>query len=351
MARINPDQLDAALKRGLHPIYLVSGDEPLLVQEAGDQIRTAVRRAGFSERELYHVDTGFDWGQIKMSANSMGLFAERKLLEVRMRSIKPGDAGIEMLKSWCNAPTEDRILLLITPKLDRSAQKSVWVKAIEAAGAVIPVWPINDQQLPRWLMQRMQQSGIKADRPAMELLASRVEGNLLAATQEIEKLKLINDGSVIDAATMADAVAESARYDVFALVDKALSGNAQGTALSLQGLRAEGIDATLVLWAVSREIRTLDSLQQALQQGQSLDTVARQHGVFEFRLPLIRNVLQRLQPADLRLLIRLCAQVDRSIKGMAGDNPWSGLLEICLRISGNPCLDNRSLTTVMKTWR
>lgn len=343
MAKINPDQLETALKRGLLPVYLVSGDEPLLVQEASDRIRAAARGADFNDRELYHVDPGFDWGQISMSVNSMGLFAERKLLELRMRSAKPGDAGVDVLKRWCSAPTDDRILLLITPKLDRNTQKSAWVKAIEATGAVIPVWPINEQQLLRWLTQRMQQAGIKADRSAMELLARRVEGNLLAATQEIEKLKLINDGSTIDAAAMATAVAESARYDVFTLVDKALAGNPRGTARTLQGLRGEGIDATLVLWAVSRELRTLDNLQQAMHQGQTLEAIARQHGIFDFRLPLIRNALQRLQPTQLRFLLRLCAQVDRSIKGMAADNPWSGLLEICLRLSGTACLDDLAL--------
>ncbi len=344
MARINPDQLDAALKRGLLPVYLICGDEPLLVQEAGDRVRMAARQAGFSERELYHADTGFDWGQILMSANSMGLFAERKLLEVRLRSTKPGDGATEMLKHWCKSPADDRILLLIAPKLDRSAQKSGWVKSIEAAGAVVPVWPISEQQLPRWLMQRMQQAGIKADRAAMELLASRVEGNLLAATQEIEKLKLISDGSVLDAATMASAVADSARYDVFTLVDKALAGKARSATLTLQGLRSEGIDATLVLWAISREIRTLDNLQHAIRQGQALEAIARQHGIFDFRLPLIRHALQRLPSSELRVLIRLCAQVDRSIKGMAGDNPWRVLLEICLRLSGTAYLDDRCLT-------
>lgn len=347
MAKLSPEQLPQSLQRGLAPVYLVTGDEPLLVQESCDAIRAAARQAGFHERELFHTDAGFQWPQLLQSANSLSLFADKKLLEVRLHNGKPGDAGSQVLQEYCNAPSADNLLLVVSPKLDKSAQNSPWYAALEAVGAVVTVWPIGVKQLPRWIEQRLQRAGIRADSQAVDLLAGRVEGNLLAAVQEIEKLKLVAENGMIDAATMAQAVVDSARYDVFGLVDKALAGHAQAAATSLNGLRGEGTDAMAVLWALSREIRALTALKLAQSEGQKLEFVARKHGIFETRLPLIRGALQRLSIGTLRLLLRECGQTDRTVKGMAQGDPWQVLLDIVMTLAGVRTLDNSSLKTLL----
>lgn len=347
MAKLSPEQLPQALQKGLSPASLITGDEPLLVQESCDAIRAAARKAGFSEREIFHTDAGFQWPQLLQSANSLSLFADKKVLEVRLHNGKPGDAGSKILQEYCAAPSPDNLLLLICPKLDKATQNSKWYSAIEHIGVVVTVWPIGVKQLPRWIDQRLQRAGIKADSHAVDILAGRVEGNLLAAVQEIEKLKLLTDNGMIDAQTMAHAVVDSSRYDVFGLVDKALAGHAAAAATNLNGLRGEGTDAMAVLWAMTREIRALTALKMALSDGQKLEFVARKHGIFESRLPLIRSALQRLSIGTLRLLLRECSYTDRTIKGMAKGDPWQALLDIVLSLAGVRTLDNRSLKTLL----
>ncbi len=334
MPKINSDQLEQALRRGLRSIYLVAGDEPLLVQEACDRIRQTAREGGFTEREIYHTDPHFSWGQLSASASSLSLFADRKLLEVRLHSSKLVDAGAQVFKAFCERPVEETLVLVSAPKLDRGAAKSGWVQAIEKCGLLVTVWPVSEQNMTNWLRQRLQRTGLEADRAALEILKSRTQSNLLAAAQEIEKLRLLDHQGVIDASTMAHAVADSARFDVFSLVDKALLGDPQGVATHLQGLKAEGSEVTVILWAISRDIRALAALKHAQHRGLTLESVARQHGVFDFRLPVVRGALQRLDQQQLRTLIRLCAYVDRCIKGLESDDPWTGLLEIGLRVAG-----------------
>src|SRR5690606_34729471 len=219
MPKLRPEQLGAALAKQLAPIYLVSGDEPLLIQESCDQIRAAARKNGFSERELYHVETSFDWNQLLSAANSLSLFAEKKIIELRMPSGKPGDKGGKILQEYAESPAPDNLLLIITEKLDGAVQKSKWFKAVESFGQHIQVWPVTAAQLPRWIGLRLQSAGLRADSDAIDLLVSRIEGNLLAAVQEIEKLKLLADNNHINYELMASVVADSARYDVFGLAD------------------------------------------------------------------------------------------------------------------------------------
>ncbi len=334
MAKLRPDQLAGTLKKGLAPIYLVSGDEPLLVQEACDAIRQAARQAEFGERELYHADAGFDWGLVLSATNSLSLFAERKLIELRIDKGKPGDKGSKALVEYCQNPGEDNLLLIITPKLDGAQQRSKWFKAIEKTGTFVQIWPITPQQLPRWIGQRLQAAGLKADSQATEILASRVEGNLLAAAQEIEKLKLLSHGGFVSAELMASVVADSARYDVFGLVDKALHGDARGAVRTLNGLKGEGTDATVVLWALAREIRTLAQVAHAVSQGQNFDWAAKQSGVWDKRKPLIQTALRRFRPLQLQQLLRKANAIDKAIKGMRRADPWDELMDLTLNLTG-----------------
>ena len=335
MAKLRPEQLPQALERQLAPIYLVSGDEELLIQEACDQIRTTARAAGFLERELYHNDKNFDWGQVLAAANSLSLFADKKIIEVRLPTGKPGTEGAKaLLKYTTNGGSEDNLLLLVGAKLDGSAQRAKWFKAIEAAGIFVQIWPIGPQQLPRWIEQRLRFANLRADSSAIDILASRVEGNLLAAAQEIEKLKLLAEKGIVSAELMSACVADSARYDVFGLIDKALLGDARSAVKNLHGLRGEGTDATVVLWALARELRTLAQMAHLIQQGKGFDMAARQSGVWDKRKPLIKNALQRLREPQLQQLLRAANGIDKAIKGMRKAAPWDELLGLTLNLAG-----------------
>lgn len=227
MAKLRPEQLSSALQKQLAPIYLISGDEPLLVQEACDQIRSSARQQGFNERVLYHGDKSFDWSQLLSEANSLSLFADRKILELRIDNGKPGDAGSKALVEYASQPSEDNLLLIVTPKLDGNAQRSKWFKALDKVGVTVQIWPINEQQLPHWLEQRLRTAGLNADRDTISLLAAQVEGNLLAAAQEVEKLKLLAPEGQVTPEMVSGMVTDSARYDVFSLIDKALHGDSR----------------------------------------------------------------------------------------------------------------------------
>lgn len=334
MSKLRPEQLGQALSKNIAPIYCVSGEELLLVQEACDAIRQAARKAGFSERELYHCDASFDWGQVLTAANSLSLFAEKKIIELRLPTGKPGDKGGKVLQEYAQSPAPDNLLLIVTEKLDGATQKSKWFKAIEDVGVHIQVWPITGPQLPRWIGQRLQQAGLHADSSAIDLLAGRVEGNLLAAAQEIEKLKLLTSDKVISYELMASAVADSARYDVFGLVDKALHGDVRAAVKTLQGLKTEGTEPINILWALTRDIRHLVQISLSTSQGKSFELAARQAGVWDKRQPLIRAALQRLKPAQVQQLLRKANGIDKAIKGMRNAEPWDELLDLTLNIAG-----------------
>jgi DNA polymerase-3 subunit delta len=334
MAKLRADQLDGALKRQLAPIYLVSGNEPLLVQEACDAIRQTARSQGFNERERHNVDNSFNWEELLASANSLSLFAERKIIELRIDNGKPGTEGGKALATYAQHASPDNLLLVVMPKLDGTSQRTKWFKALEQAGAFIQVWPIAGPQLPRWIEQRMHAAGLNADTGAIDLLCSRIEGNLLAAAQEIEKLKLLAPDGQITAETIAGTVADSARYNVFDLTDKALHGDARGAIKTLQGLRGEGTDATVVLWALAKEVRTLANLAQAQQQGQNFDWACKNAGVWDRRKPLMQNALRRFKLAQLHMLLRKANGIDKAIKGMRTASPWDELMDLTLNLSG-----------------
>ncbi|QIL89739.1 DNA polymerase III subunit delta [Microbulbifer sp. SH-1] len=330
MARITPRQLGQNLRQSIAPIYVVTGDEPLLVQECCDSIRDAARKHGFNERDLLHGENNFDWGQLLSAAGSLSLFADKKIIELRLPGGKPGDKGSKALQEFASMANDETLLLLVLPRLDRAQLNSKWVKALEERGVLIQIWPVDASEMPRWIHERLRSAGLDAEPEAIQILAERAEGNLLAASQEIEKLKLLARDSVITADTMSNAVASSARYDVFGLIDKALAADAAGAVRTLQGLRAEGVEAAVVLWAIAREIRTLLETQQKLDQGQPINRLVR----IQKRQPLIQAACQRLRPRQLENFLLRARAVDNAIKGGRDMDPWAGLLELTLNLSG-----------------
>jgi len=342
MPKIRPEQVAATVKKSLAPVYFVFGDEPLIVQESCDAIRTAAREQGFIERELYHTDAGFSWDELYNSANAMSLFADKKIIEIRVHNGKPGDAGGKAIAEYCASPNEETLLLIVSPKIDARSQKSKWFTAIENCGASIQVWPIGPQQMARWVDQRMKRAGLNADSEAIDILCAKTEGNLLAAVQEIEKLKLVAEGTLIDAHTMTTAVTDSARFDVFGLVDKGMHGDSRAAAHSLQGLRGEGSEPLSLLWALAREIRALNNIREAIDSGEHFDRAAQRNGVWEKRKPLFKGALSRLKTRQLHDLIRKAALADRAAKGMANGDVWNILLDIVLGLAGTRVLSAKN---------
>lgn len=330
MARISPRQLTQNLQRGLAPIYVVTGDEPLLVQECCDSIRAAASQQGYSERELLHGERNFDWEQLTAAAGNLSLFANKKIIELRLPGGKPGDKGSRALQKFVSMGNRENLLLLVLPRLERAQLNSKWATALERAGVLIQVWPVDAAEMPRWIQQRLQSAGLDSEPEAIQILAERVEGNLLAARQEIEKLKLWSDGAPISAETMRQTVFNAARYDVFDLIDKALAGNATAAVRALQGLRSEGIEAPVVLWALAREIRKLLEIQPQLAGGQSIARLV----PVQKRQPLLQAACGRLQRRQLESLLLRARRVDSAIKGDKTSDPWAGLLELTLNLAG-----------------
>ena len=330
--KLKAQQLASSLQKGLAPIYLISGDESLLVQESCDVIRSECRKQGFSEREVFHAEGQFNWDDVLLSANSLSLFSDKKLIEVRFKTSKLGKEGSEAIHQYLQSPSPDAIVLLILPKLDAASTRSKWYKSVESIGITLPIWPVERSALPRWIQQRLQEQGLKASDDAVEFLADNVEGNLLAAKQEIEKLRLLSNDDFIDLATMMSLVSNSSRYTVFNLVDKCLSGNPQAAIRTLQGLKGEGIEITLILWSLSREIRTLHRIQFAIQQGLPASQVMRNERIFESRQRLFQQALTRLPLRKLETLLRRARSIDQSIKGIKTESPWMQIEQLALHM-------------------
>lgn len=328
--KVRPDQLAQQLSRELAKIYFVTGDEPLQVMESADAIRAQARQLGFSEREVMDADSGFDWSLLLDAANSMSLFAEQRILELRMPSGKPGKQGSQALLDYAQRPADDAVLIITAGKLEGSAKNSKWFKALDQAGAVVQCWPVPPHELPRWVEQRMAAKGMRAERDAVALVVERVEGNLLAAAQEIDKLFLLYGAGHIDLQQVTAAVADSARYSIYDLVDSALVGDLPRTSRIVGGLRNEGVEPVLVLWALSRDLRMLTGVAQA---NMSQDAALAKAGVWENRKALLRKALTRHSAPRWQHFLRRCARIDRVIKGVEPGRAWDELLALSTQIA------------------
>ncbi len=332
--RVYPEKLSSHLASQLAPAYLLSGDEPLQSGECADAIRAAARAAGHTTREVLEAGNGFAWHRLEAEAAAFSLFAEKKIIDLRIPNGKPGAEGGRAIVAYCSNPPPDTLLLLTLPKIDRQQQNSKWFKAVDKLGAVIQVWPIDAQRLPAWIEQRLQQVGIQPTREAVRMLAERTEGNLLAARQEIEKLLLLQGEGPLDADQLTAAVTDSARYDVFELVDTALRGEAQRCVHILDGLRGEGVAPPIVLWALHREIRSLAQISADIAKGLSPDHAISRARVFAKRTGLVRQGLARLRTVQWLALLDRCHLADKTVKGVGHRQPWLLLEDIVLTVCG-----------------
>ncbi len=332
--RLKPFELSQHLSSPLKPIYWVSGDEPLQLGEACDAIRAAARNQEYGVREIYHVDRDFQWQQLTAAAQSLSLFSERRLLELRLNGAKLDDAGRSALVEYASRPPEDTVLLISGAKLEASVSKAKWFNEVMNQAVLIQVWPVEHGELPAWIGRRLQQKGFQATAEVARFLAERVEGNLLAAVQEIEKLFLLTGGGRLDMESVVAAVSDSARYDVFVLADACLAGNGARVARIVTGLEEEGVAPTLVLWSLAKDARTAALLAFAQSQGQALEALFPRMGVWDKRKPLFHKALGRFRAERWQDLLRLCTRVDKVIKGQAPGNPWQELLQLALRMAG-----------------
>jgi len=327
--------LKAHLSKPLAPLYVLSGNEPLQMRKCADLIRQAAIKAGFSERQRMSVNAQFQWQDLLQEAASMSLFGDKKIIDLVIESGKPGTEGSKVLAAYAQQPSIDNILIIHLPKLDANQKKSKWFKALDKAGAILQIWPIEDQQLIQWLNTRLRAKGLNPEPALAPLLAEHIEGNLLAAQQEIDKLFLIHGPANINCEQLLEAVTDSARFDVFKLVDSALEGKTQRSLRILQGLKSDGTASAIILWALSREIRMLCQIAQQANQGQSIQRIIQsRHDIWPKRKPIVRQGIARLNLHSWQQLLQTCQRTDQAIKGISNENPWLLLHLITANLSG-----------------
>ncbi len=325
--RVSIEQLPHTLEKSLAPVWLIAGDEALLTGEAADAVRARARAEGFTGRELFVTDKSFDWSELLASSRTLSLFAERRILEIRMPSPRPGKEGGAVLAKLAATPAPDNLLLVVTTRPERETWASAWFKAFEKHGVFVQSRPVEIGRLPQWIADRAARYGLTIDAEGAQLLAERIEGNLLAAHQEIEKLALQHAGGRIGADEVRTAVANSARYDVFQLGEAALDGDAPRSLRILEGLRAEGAEPPLVLWALCRELRALaDARNGALPPAYGQQA--------ERREALLKRAVHRTSGQALEPLFAGAARVDRQIKGLAQGDPWTSLTGLVATLAG-----------------
>lgn len=310
------------------------------MQEAADKVRLHFRKHGFDERDVFTVDKSFDWQTFHHTTNNLSLFAEKKILELRFASAKLDDLAKKALHQYFEEPKADFILLISSPKLEAATLNTKWFKAIESQSALVQIWPVNRDGLAAWLEQRLLQENIRTDSTALQLLMDKVEGNLLAAMQEIEKLKLLaGAGSTeqinLDANTVMQVVADSSRYSVYNLIDATLSGNLSRSQKILAGLKSEGMFPLIILNAIIRELRSLLPMVEKKEQGQGVNAVMQTARVWYNRKEPVGRALQRLSTNELWQLLEHAKLIDQSIKGLSPLNPWLEMSRLLIKLSGH----------------
>lgn len=360
---LSPERLTAQLAAGpLRPAYLIAGAEPLRVLEAADAVRAKARAEGIGEREVFEADSrGFDWNALAASLHAPSLFASRRLLEVRLPTAKPGKEGAELITAFCADPPPDVVLLIVGDEWSRQ-HGGKWSEAIGRIGQLVVAWPVKPHELPEWIERRLRSRGLRADRDAVQRLAERVEGNLLAAAQEIDKLALLladnavaqsttvtppfprgesdegaragSEGGTITAEMMESLVADAARFDVFRLVDAAMNGQGAQAARMLAGLRTEGVAVPALLGMVAMELQRAATLAQVQARGGNLAAEFKAQRIWESKQAAYKRALSRHDTARWERFVAALGRVDRSAKGRAEGDAWQLLERVILAVAG-----------------
>ena len=332
--QLRAEQLEAHLRKGLAPLYVIHGDEPLLALEAADAIRAKARAEGYSERDVHLVERGYDWSRLAASAASLSLFATRRIIELRVPSGKPGTDGAEAIGAYCARLPEDTLTLVTLPRLDRAGRNSAWFGALAAAGVVVNVFPVDRKQLPLWIGARLARQKQRASEAALAFVADCVEGNLLAAHQEIQKLSLLHPPGELSFEQVRDAVLDVARFEVSQLSEAMLAGDRVRLARVLDGLAGEGEAPPRVLWVMAEDVRAVARVQAGLVTGRNVADLLREARVWgDARQRLVGTAARRMAREALEAALAHAAAIDRTIKGLAKGNPWDELLRLGLRFA------------------
>lgn len=335
MVQTNPHDPTAALRNGLQALYVIHGEEDLLRVEALDHIRAAAREHGYLNREVISVDAKFDWSELRAASQSVGLFAELKLLEIHIPGGKPGKEGGEALQQLAERLPEDTCVVLMLPKLERAQTQAKWFTALARQGTVVEARAVTAQALPQWIRQRLDRHGLDIEAEALTLFAERVEGNLLAAKQEIDKLALLHPaGHRVNMADAEAAVANVARFDVFQLASAWMGGDGARLLRLLEGLEVDGEEPVLLLWAVSEDIRTLIRLLAALKQGQNVASLRSSLRLWGDKQTLAPLAVQRIGIKRLLAALQECARIDRQIKGAEDGAAWPQFKNLLMSLAG-----------------
>lgn len=327
------EQLEADLARRLASVYLVSGDEPLQTMEASDAIRRTARSKGYLNREIFHVESSFDWNLFREAADSFSMFDEQKVLDLRFSS-KPDKAAASALSAYATRPSPDSLLLLTLPKLSLKEQGENWFLALDKMGVFIQVWPIQSDKILRWLDRRLNARGLLADDSGLHLLAARVEGNMLAAAQEVEKLHILYGSGRLTDEQILKSVADNARYDIFDLGEAVVKGEAARSCRIIRALAAEGIAAPVVLWVLTRETRLLIQLANMTKTGTGLEDAFLQLRIKDKNRKLhYAAALRRLELKNLHLALLSASRTDRMIKGLVKGDAWDSLVKLAMLIA------------------
>jgi DNA polymerase III subunit delta len=332
--QLRAEELGRHLARSLAALYVIHGDEPLQSLEAADAIRAAAREKGYTEREVLAVERSFDWNQLLASGANLSLFSSKKLIELRIPGGKPGTEGAAAIVQHCAAPASDVLTIVTLPRLDRRSQDAAWFKALTRGGVLINTVQVERAQLPQWIAGRLARQQQKADRETLQFLADSVEGNLLAAHQEIQKLGLLFPPGELAFDPVCSAVLNVARYDAFKLNEAMLAGDKARLARMLDGLKSEGEAPPKILWVLSEEIRAVARVQAGIAQGEDLQQLYRNNRVWGgVRQQQVTEAARRLKSAALGQALRHAARIDRTVKGLARGDVWDELLQLCLRFA------------------
>ncbi len=341
--QIRPEQLRNDLKKKQYPIYMVCGDEPLQHREAVDMLRKAAKYYGYDEREVYIADSKFDWNILLNAANELSLFATKRLIEIHLPSGKPSDRGAALIHYSENLP-QDIILLIVAGKIEAATRKSKWYKAIDKAARIIPIWPIEGPQLNQWLSRRLQAKGLNLQADSIQLFSDRIEGNLLAADQEIEKLSLLFPAAdqmiSLDHEQLSNAVFDSARYNLFDLFDCALSGDLKRASRMLYGLQREGLSVILIMSLVAKEVRMLARMSAIMQQNQNIQAAMKGFYIYPMRKNLLTQTIRNSQAEHWQKILKQLLLADKIAKGAEQGNPWDMMQLILADIADKQYLES-----------
>lgn len=330
--KINYQQLAPNLKRSLSSIYLLTGDDFFLVKEAINTIITHAQSQGFTDTQRLYVEPSFDWHDFYSEVNNLSLFCEQKIIELYLHATI-NDIGSKTLIKYAENPNKNNLLLIVAEKLDANTQKKAWYKAIEKFGTVVQVWPLDVAQLPAWILHRAKEMGLQIEPAFATIIADFCNGNLFAAAQEIEKLLLIFGTKKFTSEELLASITDNSRYSVFNLVDQTFIGNTKQIVNILTKLENEGTEPTIVLWAITRELRPLIRMAHALKFGKNIEQVLTQENVWPSRKAVIKNILTKLSLQNFEKCLTDSFQIDLIIKGAKTGNVWTEFTKICLALA------------------